>query len=112
MKANYTTPMREPKVNRYEVNRKDQLWDLNTLVERKPLVVENNLLGEIDLKDYQILSYQSGNALIKGENLKFNHFDTVQPLIVSKHPIKDEWTTTFIAYRNEQSTILITEKIK
>jgi len=103
---NPVQPMRQPEVKRYTVNKSESKWDLNELKERQT----KSICGT-DLDQYRIVSYQSGNALIKGTHLTWKHFDWVQKLTETKHPIKNEWATTFIAYRNEQLAILITERI-
>lgn len=102
-------PKKEPK--RYKVNKYESVWDMNKLVPRKTVVVWSKKFGEINLDDYEILSYQCGNALLSGKHLTWRHFDAVHPMFESMHPIKKEKTLTLIGYRGDYTTILIAKKL-
>lgn len=93
-------------LHRYQVNKNTAEWDMNKLIPRKTEVVGD----KIELDQFEIISYQAGNALLCAKHLTWKHFDFVQKVCDSKHPIKKEWATTFIGFRNGKPTILITKK--
>lgn len=95
------------KVKRYTVNKNESEWDMNKLIPRKTKVIGES----VNLDEYEIVSYQSGNALLHANKLTWKHFDFVQKVSQSKHPIKNEWAVSFIAFRNGKPTVLIAKKV-
>lgn len=94
------------KTQHYSVNKAESKWDMNTLVPRKTQSVK-----DINLDDYRIVQYQLGLSLFCAKHILWKHFDWVDLISESAHPIKKTKAYTFIAYRNSKATILICEKI-
>lgn len=108
MNARYTTPMREPKVNRYEVNRKE--IDLHEVNNQK-FDTYNFDNQPIDI-DFTSIGYVAGKHITKSPWLNKRHFKYVHEAGTFSHVIKKDSVRILIAKQtlNGKSTIIICQK--
>lgn len=92
----FTTPMRKQSVKRYTVNHKPKDWN-----ERQEIAKCIN--PNINLNDYKIIRDSIG---LKVDFLTWKHFDWADLLTEQTHPITKQVIYTFVAYRDERSTVL------
>jgi len=111
---NRVQSMREPKVTHHRVNHDEKYFDLKRakFLDKLPVLVVNPLINltQSDLLQYKIVSYNCGNALLEGNKLTWEMFESVYPYMQTKHPITNKWTTTFLANNKGQNSVLIAVK--
>jgi len=86
-------------------------WDMNRLEYQKLADRDTKCLSpDIDLNDFEIVSYDAGEHKMKPNGLTFKHFDFVSLICTSMHPIKKVEIYHFTGSRDKVITILNCKK--
>lgn len=87
--------------------KKEASWDMNKLYPRKTKVIGS----DINLDDFEIVGHLISDTVFKCPELNWSHFDWVQLIQKTNHPIVNRIRFHFIGFRSGQTSILICKQL-